>query len=513
MLQTNIKRWIFGLVGGVTLFSAACTVGPGYRPPEGQVPPKWTSIPTDQTGLESVTSTAPVGLVEWWKSFDDPILNSLVTEAIKSNLNVQEAEARILEARAARGVTASGLYPSVEATGSARRTGSGSAAGVSGAGNGQFTGPVSGTSQSFGARARNLFLVGLDAAWEMDFFGGVRRSVEAANADLQAAIEDRRDVLVTLTAELSVNYMELRGVQQELEIARKNLDAQQHSADVTRKRFQVGFASALDVANADAQVATTSSQIPLLESTERQAIYNISVLLGREPAALMDQLSPAKLVPATPPVVPVGLPSDLLRRRPDIRRAEAQLHSATARIGVATADLFPKFSLTGSGGLQNLTLGSLGNWDSRFWSVGPGLTLPLFDAGRIRSNIRLQNAAEQEAMTAYKQTVLTALQDIENALIAYQKEQQHRAALVQAVESNRKAVDLANRLYIAGQTDFLNVLTTERDLYSNEDALARSNQTVDTDLVAIYKALGGGWEHSDGLPSQPAPPTMKRSGP
>ncbi len=503
-----MKRLIFGLVSAVTLLTAACTVGPGYRPPEGHVPPKWTGIPTDQTGQESVVSAAPVELVEWWKTFDDPVLNSLVAEAVKSNLNVQEAEARILQARAARGVTASGLYPSITTSDSARRSGSGS-----GATNNQLTGPVNGTSQSFGARARNLFQVGLDAAWEMDFFGGVRRSVEAANADLQAAIEDRRDVLVTLTAELSVNYMELRGVQQELEIARKNLEAQQHSADVTKKRFQVGFASALDVANADAQVATTNSQIPLLESAERQSIYNISVLLGREPAALMDQLSPQRLVPATPPVVPIGLPSDLLRRRPDVRRAEAQLHSATARIGVATADLFPKFSLTGSSGLQNLTLGSLTNWSSRFWSIGPGLTLPLFDAGRIRSNIRLQNAVEQQAMTAYRQTVLTALQDVENALIAYQKEQQHRASLLQAVEANRKAVDLSNRLYTAGQSDFLNVLTAERDLFSTEDALARSNQTVDTDLIAIYKSLGGGWEHSDGSSPQPAPPTIRRSGP
>jgi multidrug efflux system outer membrane protein len=501
VLLTNIKRGIFGLVGAVALFSAACTVGPTYRQPEGHVPPKWTGIPTDQTGQESVVSPAPVELVDWWKSFDDPVLNSLIQEAIKSNLNVQEAEARILEARATRGVTASGLYPSVTTSDSARRSGSGS-----GAANNQLIGSTNGGSQSFGARARNLFQVGLDAAWEMDFFGGVRRSVEAA-------IEDRRDVLVTLTAELSVNYMDLRGVQQELEIAHKNLVSQEHSAEVTKKRFQVGFASALDVANADAQVATTNSQIPLLEAAERQSIYNIGVLLGREPAALVDQLSVTRMVPPTPPVVPIGIPSDLLRRRPDIRRAEAQLHSATARIGVATADLFPKFSLTGSGGLQNLTLGSLANWNSRFWSFGPGLTLPLFDAGRIRSNIRLQNAVEQEAMTAYKQTVLTALQDVENGLIAYQKEQQHRTFLVQAVDSNRKALDLANRLYIAGQSDYLNVLTAERDLYSNEDALARSNQTVDTDLVAIYKALGGGWEHSDGTTAQPPAPTMKRTGP
>ena len=513
MLSTSMKRSIFGLIGAVTLFSAACTVGPSYRPPEGKVPPKWTGIPTDKTGLESVTSTAPVELVEWWKTFDDPVLNSLVSQAVKSNLNLQEAEARILQARAARGVTQSGLFPSITTSGNARRTGTGPGAATSGTGNTQFSGTGNPTSPSFGGRVRNLFQVGLDAAWEMDFFGGVRRSVEAANADLQAAIEDRRAVLVTLTAELSLNYMDLRGVQQEIQIAKQNLEAQQHSADVTKKRFQVGFASGLDVANAEAQVATTSSQIPLLESTEQQAIYNISVLLGLEPAALVDTLAPRRELPATPPVVPVGLPSDLLRRRPDIRRAEAQLHSATARIGVATADLFPKFTLTGSGGLQNLALGSLGNWDSRFWNIGPGVSLPLFDAGRIRSNIKLQNAVEQEAMTAYKQTVLTALQDVENALVAYQKEQQHRASLVQAVESNRKAVDLSNRLYTAGQSDFLNVLTAERNLYSTEDELARSNQAINTDLVAIYKALGGGWEHSDGYPSQPPAPTIRRSGP
>jgi multidrug efflux system outer membrane protein len=499
VVSMNLRRWIIGLIGTMTLLMNGCMVGPNYHPPKAQAPGAWVGIPTDRTGQESVATPDPVTIVEWWKSFNDPVLDSLIDEAVKSNYDLQRAEARILQARAARGVTASGLYPSVNASASAQRS-------YAGAG-----GSSAPSSQSVGAKARNLFQVGLDAAWEMDFFGGVRRSVEAANADLQAAFEDRRDVFVTLTSEVAVNYVQLRGLQQQLIVANKNLAAQQHSAEVTHKRFEVGFVSALDMANADAQVAATSAQVPLLEASVRQTIYNISVLLGREPAGLLQELSPEQAVPAMPSVVPVGLPSDLLRRRPDIRRAEAQLHGATARIGVATADLFPKFSLTGSGGVAGVTLGSLGHWSNRFWSVGPSVSLPVFSAGRIRSNIRLQNALEQDALLAYQQTVLAAFQDVENGLIAYQKEQQRRAALVRAVDANRKAVDLANRLYTAGETDFLNVLTAEGNLYSTESALAQSNETVGADLIAVYKALGGGWENSDINPVPDPPPTVQRA--
>jgi NodT family efflux transporter outer membrane factor (OMF) lipoprotein len=348
-----------------------------------------------------------------------------------------------------------------------------------------------------------MFQAGLDAAWELDFFGGVRRGIEAADADLRAAVEDTRDVWVTLTAEVAINYITLRGLQQQIAIAQQNLDAQRETVDITRRRLSVGFASALDVANAEAQAATTQSQIPLLEAAAQQTIYALSVLLGREPSALVAELSPAGAIPATPPAVPVGLPSELLQRRPDIRRAEAQLHSATAQIGVATASLFPSFSLTGSAGVQKLTQGALLSVAGGFWSLIPAVTQPIFNAGKLRANVRIQTALRDQALLAYRQTVLTALQDVESALIAYAKDQEHRAALADAVRSNRTAVELSTRLYTAGELDFLNLLTAQRNLFTSEDALVQADRSIALDLIALYKGLGGGWQ-SDASLGNPA---------
>jgi NodT family efflux transporter outer membrane factor (OMF) lipoprotein len=340
---------------------------------------------------------------------------------------------------------------------------------------------------------RNLFQVGLDAAWELDIFGGTRRDVEAAEADIRASVEDRRDVLVTLASEVAINYVQLRGYQQEILIAQSNLKAQQQSAGVVRKRFEGGFVSALDMANADAQVATTLSQIPVLETSAQQTIYNIGVLLGQEPASLLEELSPASSIPTTPPEVPTGLPSEMLRRRPDIRRAEAQIHAATARIGVATADLFPRFNLAGSLSVSADRVKSM-KWDSRSWSLGPSANWQIFNAERVSSNIEVQKALQQQAVLTYKKTVLTAIQDVENALVAYAKEQEHHKALIDAVTANRKAVEIATKLYVEGQTDFLSVLDAHRSLYSSEDALVQSTRNLSTDLIALYKALGGGWD-------------------
>lgn len=449
------------------MMTAGCTVGPDYKPQEPNMPAAYTGrISTAETPAEYTN------LVQWWTAFNDPNLTSLIDRAVKSNLDLLQAEARIRQARAARGVAAAGFWPTADTTGSYTRSRSG------------------GSSATYS----NLFKAGLDAAWELDVFGGTRRNIEAAEADIQFAVEDHRDVLVTLLSEVSLNYVELRGFQQEIVIARDNLKAQQHTAELTRKRFQGGLVGSLDVANADAQVATTASEIPTMETFAQQAIYNLSVLLGREPAALLEELSPASLIPTTPPEVPMGIPSELLRRRPDIRRAEAQIHSATARIGVATADLFPKFSLTGSLNFQSNQLNRLINWNNRSWSFGPAVDWQIFNAGSVSSNIELQKAIQQETMLAYQKTVLTALQDVENALVAYANEHQRRKALVDAVAANRNAVELATKLYAQGQTDFLNVLNAQRSLYGSEDALVQSTRNLSTDLVALYKALGGGWD-------------------
>jgi outer membrane protein, multidrug efflux system len=466
---------------------AGCAVGPDFRRPETAVPGAWSGLTGNDTiSQTSITTPQPAQLVAWWNTFNDPILTSLVERAILSNLDLRQAEARIRQARSTRGIVVSGLFPEIDASANYNRSlNSRASFGSSGSTSLQPTILPS---------SNDLFQAGLDAAWEIDIFGGVRRSVEAAQANLQAAVEDRRAVLVSLVAEVGVNYVSLRGFQQQILIARHNLETQKHTAEITRKRFEAGFASGLDTANANALVATTESQIPLFESAAQAAIYSLSVLLGLQPAALAQELSSDQPIPTTPPEVPVGLPSDLIRRRPDIRRAEAQLHAATANIGVATADLFPKFSLTGSFGILSTDISSLTNWSSRFWSYGPTVTWPIFTAGRIRWNIELQKAFSEQDLAAYEQTILTALKDVETALVAYSKEQERTRSLGVAVENNRKAVDLSTRLYVVGKSDFLNVLVAQRSLNTSEDALVQSTRNQATNLIALYKALGGGWE-------------------
>ena len=451
------------------LFSTGCMVGPDYHAPQYPLSKVWSGS----------AMTQPVAITNWWTKFNDATLNSLIARAITTNLDLKIAESRVRQARAQRGVTAADFWPGVSANGAYSRQGGGN---------------------NSAASAGNLYQAGLDASWELDIFGGTRRGIEAADADIVASIENRRAALVSLQAEVALNYLNLRGFQRQIAIARDNVVAQERSADYARKRYLGGLNSRLDVANAEAQVATTQAQIPVLETAVRQTIYALSVLLAHEPAALTAELGPDAPIPSTPPEVPVGLPSDLLRRRPDIRQAEAQLHGATARIGVATADLFPKFSLTGSLGTSGSTPSALVKWDNRTYAFGPNVSWAIFDAGRIRANIRVQNEVEEQALLGYQKTVLTALNDVESALVAYVKEQQHRQALNAAVTSNQQAVELALRLYTEGQTDFLNVLTAQRSLYAAQDALVQSERSVATNLIALYKALGGGWEMEPPLP-------------
>ena len=426
------------------------------------------------TGQPSVATAQPADLTQWWQQFNDPTLTALVKEAVKTNLDLRIAEARLRQARATRGIAVGGLWPAVTASGSYQRL---------------HTAGVMPDNQQ-----RNLYQAGLDAVWELDLFGGLRRNVESANANIQAATENIRDVQVSLIAEVALNYIQLRGYQQEIVIAQNNLKAQQHTAEITHKRLNVGFASALDVANADSDVATTESQIPVFEIAAQQSIYALGVLLARSPADLLKQLSPTANLPSVPAQVPVGLPSDLLRRRPDIREAEAQLHAATAQIGVAVAELFPQFSLTGTVSWSSNLLRTWWTEASRSFGVGPSVSWPIFQGGAIVSNVRVQDALRDQAFITYQKTVLAAFQDVENALIAFAKEQQHRKALNDAVVANRKAVDLSLQLYTEGQIDFLNVLTAQRSLYTSEDALVQSERNITTDLIALYKALGGGWE-------------------
>jgi NodT family efflux transporter outer membrane factor (OMF) lipoprotein len=454
---------------------SGCLVGPDFKPPQIAVPADWIEAPPAPSPEIQAGE-----LARWWTVFEDPILVALEERAIGSNLDLRQAEARIRQARAERGIAAGGLGPAVDAGGTIQRS--------------RSPGLSSNWQEGVTRRVVNTtYDAGFDAGWELDLFGGIRRGIEAADADLQAAVESRRDVLVSLTAEVARNYIELRAFQQRIEIARQNLATQQHSARLTRQRFEGGFVSGLDVANAEAQMAATASLIPLLEAAARQSIYALGILLGLEPAALMAELSPAAAIPAAPPAAPAGLPSDLLRRRPDIRRAEADIHGATARVGVATADLFPKFTISGAGGVRSGDFSSWLTWSQRFGSIGPSVSWRVFDTGRTRSAIERQEALQEQALIAYRQTVLGALQEAENALIAAAKEQERRRSLTDAVAANRKAVRLAKILYTEGQTDFLNVLDAQRSLFLTEETLALSTSNMATDLVALYKAIGGGW--------------------
>lgn len=463
------------------IFLAGCTVGPEYRKHPVAVPHQWSQALPEDTG----PAPAAVDLKRWWTVFKDPRLDSLIARAVENNQDLRLADARIREARAQRSVVAADIHPSVGTsaiyTRSRRSESSPALAGLASAG-------------AVSSPAQDLFQAGFDAGWELDVFGGIRRAVEAADADIGASIEARRDILVILLSEVARSYLEVRGNQLRIAIARENGKAQMETLEMTVVRLEAGLGSELQVAQAQAQLASTQAQVPALEGAARQAIHRLGVLLGMAPQALLSELTPEALLPETPPRVPVGLPSELLRRRPDIRRAERELAAATAAVGVATADLFPRFSLTGALGLQGTDAGDLARIGSRFWSIGPSIRFPVFDAGRIRAAIQVRDARQEQALVRYEQTILQSLEDVENALVAYSREWESRHSLSQRVDANQRAVEIAGELYSKGLVDFLNVLDSQRSLYQAQDALAQSDQRVSTGLVALFKALGGGWD-------------------
>jgi NodT family efflux transporter outer membrane factor (OMF) lipoprotein len=467
------------------LLLSGCTVGPNYHKPEVPVPESWAET------SDTITAV-PMNMVQWWTVFNDTQLDSLVDRALRSNKSLQLAEARILQARAQRIVAASSGLPMLNASSSSTRLErSANAFAFTSAGAGPTTG---GTTGGGFVRRGDLFQAGLDASWEIDVFGGVRRAVEAADANIAAAQEDFRDTLVTLLGEVATNYFQIRGNQRRIAVAIENIDIQRKTVELTQGRFQAGLGSRLEVAQAEALLATTESQIPPFETAVKQSIHQLGVLIGSEPETLLPELSPPGPIPPAPPEVPIGLPSDLLRRRPDIRRAERQLAAATAQIGVAVADLFPKLSLTGAYGYLSTKGSNLFSPGSQFWNGGPSLSLPIFDAGRIRGNIQVQTALQKQALAIYENTVLTALQDVENSIVAYAEAQAARASLARAVCANQEATQIAQDLYEKGLSDFLNVLQSEGALYQAQDRLIQNEQQALTSLVALFKALGGGWE-------------------
>lgn len=455
------------VVGAVVIFllSGCAAVGPDYQPPQPEIPAAW-----HEPG--GIAPAAAEDQGRWWTLFHDPRLDSLMTQAAAANPDLKKAAARIREARAERVIAAAtGSVAGAAEVSHSRRSDNGSSSGGS----------------------QDLFQLGFDAAWELDLFGGVRRAVEAAEASLAAAEEDRRDVLVSLQAEVARNYLELRGSQKRLATTTKNIATQEKTVELVRGRYEMGLGNQLDLVQAETQLALTRAQVPALQTSARQAMHGLALLLGQSPDTLVAELSAEAPMVMAPAAIPLDLPSELLRQRPDIRAAERRLAAATADIGVATAELFPKFSLSALVGLQSSRLGNLISSGSRYWSVAPALDLTLFDQGRIRAGIEMSEARRDAALADYQQTVLKALTEVENGLVAFVQERETRRILDEAVSSGERALQMANGLYETGLTDFLNVLVSERALYQSEDQLAQSEQRLGLALVATCKAMGGGW--------------------
>ena len=486
------------------LLLAGCTVGPNYESPSAFSPASWfrTTRTEKATGPVSLPIADPVD-VEWWTIFGDPELSTLMRRVAGANLDVRAADFRLAQARAQRGVTAAADLPTLNGNGSYTRelvskqgvisllSGSGGSPATQSNGLGGRQGGIPSTAA---IPAFDLFQAGFDASWELDLWGKVRRQVESASAAVEASQDARRNTLLTSLAELARDYVQLRGQQESERIVRNNLSLANQAVRLTDEQVRGGLATDLDLFNARAQLEATAANLPQLEAQELQSINAISLLLGEPPGAVAAELQTPKPVPPVPPTVPIGLPSELARRRPDIRQADAQLHAATADIGVAEANFYPSVTLSGSIALQALQFTNLFNANATTYGFGPGISIPIFEGGRLTRTLELRTAAQQEAALNYQRTVLGAFHDVDNALISYRADQLRRERLVAQATQSRRALQIATDRYRNGLSNFLEVLTAQRTLLGAEQDLANATTTVSTDLVTLYKALGGGWQ-------------------
>jgi NodT family efflux transporter outer membrane factor (OMF) lipoprotein len=443
------------------------------------------AVPAGWSGGPAPARVGSTDLHRWWTGFRDPVLDSLVSRAVEGNLDLKIAAARAREARAARGIAASAALPQLSVNGVYARSRRSEAVPP-------FESSP-GDASPFGPRDQDLFEAGFDASWEIDVFGGVERDKEAALADAQAAEEARRDVLVTLLADVARSYLELRGTQRQIDILEDTLRSEREALALAQARLDAGLGTQLDVERSRGLLESTSAQRPLLESSARRAVFRLAVLLGREPGAVSAELDAPRGLPVAAPELPLVLPSELLSRRPDLRRAERELAAATARVDVARSDLFPRFSIRGRFGRRSEDAGDLGAGRSQFWGLLPGVRWPFFSGGRIRANIRLQGARQEQALHRYERAVLLALEEVENALTGSARERRREERLRDAVRANRTALALATERYTSGLENFLSVLDAQRSSYAAEDQLVQSERDVAISLVAVYKALGGGW--------------------
>ena len=477
-------RWpALAVLSGLCLIG--CAVGPNYRRPEPNAPKTWNR--TDATQPPVADASAQGDLSQWWRGLNDPLLSELVDEAQRQSLDLRMARARLRQARALLAVAGAGRFPSVAGSASATHSESTAGAGVASGGAATIAG--------------NQLSAGFDASWELDVFGGVHRNVEAAVADEESASASLDGARVSLVAEVARNYVSVRSLQIRLGIALTNATVQNATHELTQFRAQAGLASAQDVYQARANREQTLAQVPSLQLSLAEAEHRLEILLGLAPGTLQTRLAPQRPLPEIPSRVAVGIPADTLRQRPDVRAAERNLAAQTARVGVAEAARYPSFKLSGSVGLESLVQGATGNSAGAFYSLLGGVTAPFFNAGRLKGQAQAQDAVREEAQVTYEQAVLTALQEVEDALVALAKSRERGEALARAAEAVRAAAELARQRYSAGVIDFQSVIDTERTALTVEDSLASTRADVVLSLISLYKALGGGWSPGKASPA------------
>lgn len=472
-MRSRSATWIVAVLVAVGLAGCA-SVGPDYVAPAPDAPAAWSRL--EEGGPAQDGHAGDIS--QWWRALNDPLLTTLVDEALLANHDVRDAQSRLRAARARRAVAMAGFFPGLDASGSGSRAMS--------------------SRETGSGLTRENYKAGLDASWELDVFGGTRRDFEAAGADLQASVASLNAARVSLAAEVALSYVEMRSLQQRLRIAQANLASQSETLQLTRWRAQAGLTDSQDVAQALSSREQTRAQIPALEISLVETQHSLDILLGKTPGSLRNRLDDDKGLPQPSDKIAVGIPADVLRQRPDIQAAERTLAAETARVGVAEAARYPSFSLSGSIGLEALTLGALGYSGAETWSLLGGITAPIFQAGRLRAQVEIQDAAREQALLAYEQTVLEALRDVENALISLARSGQRAETLKIAAEAARSAADMARLRYSSGLVDFQPVLDSERNALSTEDSLASANADRVRALIRLYKALGGGWAPQPG---------------
>jgi NodT family efflux transporter outer membrane factor (OMF) lipoprotein len=468
-MKTNTERigkaMVFLTLLIILSLSACATVGPDYKTPDISVPEKWQTESPESISTEANKQSE----INWWKSFNDPLLTILINRAVSNNLSIKEAAARLTESRARRGIVNADQYPSVNSS-------------------------ASGTKNHSSGMSSEFYRFGFDSSWEIDLFGGIKKSIEAYDADIQAKMESLNSVITSLIAEVALNYVELRLYQSQLGVTRSNLESQEETHEIVYWRYKAGLVTELDLKKSEYTLEQTRSQLPSLQSKIDHAQNRLAVLLGCNPGELEQELSPFKPVPVLQDKIEIGIPADLLRQRPDLRKAERDLAAQTARIGSAVSDLYPKITLSGSIKLESASVSDLFDTNNLSRSIGPSISWPVFRTGAIKSNIEVQSSLAEQRLINYKSIVLSALEEVENALSSCFYEQIKRDSLEKAVKAAEHSYEFSRIQYSSGLVDFQVLLESQRTLLSLQDQLTKSDGQITINYITLYKALGGGWD-------------------